>query len=541
MLVATKYKRVLLYPPDPKMITTVIPTATIIEQGGKQAVAVPHRIDEVRVLNNLGFKVPSPISFYHEWRAPFDAFEAQKITAGMLTLNPRAYVLNELGTGKTQATLWAADYLMKVGLIRRVLICCTLSTIERVWGDEIFSSFRHRTAVSLHSHSAARRLKLLDQPADFYIINHDGLKVTGVLDALIKRLDIDLVVIDELAVFRNSRKDMYLAMDGLLTGKVHRKTANGKRTRIVQIGPPKVWAWGLTAKPTPTAPTDAWAQCKLITPGTVPPYFKHFRDETMFQPGPYKWESKPYAADAVARVMRPSVRFKRSQCYDAKEPQYETRHAQMSVEQQKVYDELKRDLITQYEAGEIKAFNQAVKLAKLVQISSGVVYSTTHDEIQIPCGERLQVLDELCEEATNKVIIFAPFVCTVKMIASDRRARGKRVGVVYGNVSKHERDKIFLAFQHGDLDELIAQPAAMAHGLTLTAADMIIWFAPVDNGEIYEQANGRITRPSQAETPIFAHIEGCQADRIIYRRLKRKQDFQNVVLELLQTEHELVG
>ena len=139
-----------------------------------------------------------------------------------------------------------------------------------------------------------------------------------------------------------------------------------------------------------------------------------------------------------------------------------------------------------------------------------MVYSTTHEEIQIPCGERLQVLDELTEEATNKVIIFAPFVCTVKMIASDRRARGKRVGVVYGEITKGERDRIFMAFQHGDLDELIAQPAAMAHGLTLTAADTIIWFAPVDNNEIYEQANGRITRPSQAETPVFAHIEGSQ-------------------------------
>ena len=345
MLIATKYKRVLLYPEDPKMITTVIPTASIIEHGGKQVVAVPHRIDEVRVLNNMGFKVPSPISFYHEWRAPFDAFEAQKITAGMLTLCPRAYVLNELGTGKTQATLWAADYLMKVSKVRRALILCTLSTMERVWADEIFSSFGGRTAVSLHSWSAARRLKLLDQPADFYILNHDGIKIAGMMQAILDRADIDLVIIDELAVFRNSRTDLYQTVEQLLSGRVK------KGKRYVQVNDGKAWVWGLTAKPTPTAPTDAWAQCKLITPRTVPFYFKQFRDQTMFQPGPYKWEAKPYAADVVANAMKPAVRFKRNQCYDAKEPLYETRHAQMSPEQQKVYDALKKDLIAQYEAG----------------------------------------------------------------------------------------------------------------------------------------------------------------------------------------------
>lgn len=518
MIVATKYKRVLLYPPDPKMITTVIPTATIIRQDGKEVVAVPHRIDEVRVLNNMGFKVPSPISFYHEWQASFTPFEAQKITAGMLTLNPRAYVLNDLGTGKTQAMLWAADYLMKVGIIRRALVCCTLSTMDIVWGDTIFANFPGRTSVALHSWGASRRVKLLGEDADFYIVNHHGLKIKELREAIRKRKDIDLVIIDELAVFRNSRTDIYRAMEKVLEGRV--------------------WVWGATARPTPSEPTDAWAQAKLITPSIVPHYFKQFRDMVMIQRGPYKWEAKPHAADVVAKIMQPSVRFRRDQCYDITEPIYETRHAEMSPEQQKVYHELKTELIAQYDSGQIKAFNQAVKLAKLVQISSGVVYSTTGQEIQIPCPNRMEVLDELVQEASAKVIIFAPFKCTVNMLAHERRGIGKRVGVVYGEVSKTERDRIFRAFQDGDLDELIAQPGAMAHGLTLTAADMIVWFAPVDNNEIYEQANGRITRPDQTETPIYAHIEGCPADRIIYNRLKKKQDFQDVLLELIQTESE---
>ncbi len=527
MIVATKYKRVIIYPEDPRMITTVIPTATVIRQGDKEVVAVPHRIDEVRVLNNLGFKVPSPITFYHEWGAPFDAFEAQRITAGMLTLNPRAYVCNELGTGKTQAMLWASDYLMKVGYIHRVLICSTLSTMERAWGDELFSSFPHRTVRQLYG-SAVRRLKMLEQEADYYVINHDGLKVKGIIEALHARPDIDLVIVDELAVFRNSKSDRYKALERLINGHVDRK---GRR-----LAAAKEWVWGATAKPTPNEPTDAWAQCKLITPGTVPMYFKQFREQTMFQKGPYTWIARPDAADTVANAMRPAVRFKRSQCYDMKEMQFETRHAPMTPEQAGIYKEMRDELIANYNMGQIKAVNEASKISKLVQIASGVVYGRDKEEIQLPCGPRLEVLDEVCEEASAKVIIFAPFRCTISMIAAFRRDRGKKVGVIHGGVSKAERDRIFREFQHGDIDELIAQPGTMAHGLTLTAADTIIWYAPIDDNDIYGQAIGRITRPNQKLTPVVVHIEGSVAERAVYRRLERKESFQNVLLEILQSE-----
>jgi len=525
MIVATKYRRVILNPENIGLITTVIPTADVIRYQGREVVAVPHRIDEVRVLNNLGFKVPSPITFYHEWKAPFEAFEAQKITAGMLTLNPRAYVLNELGTGKTQALLWAADYLMKVGIIHRVLVVCTMSTMERAWGDEIFRGFMHRTALQVYG-TPKRRLKVLSLDADFYILNHHGLKVEGMVEALQDRPDIDLVIVDELAVFRNSRSDLYHALERVINGEDTRKRRRAG----------KPWAWGATAKPTPTEPTDAWAQCRLITPNTVPRYFSHFRDLVMMRFGPYKWQPRVNAADLVAEAMRPAVRFTRAQCYDIKEPIYETRHADMSPDQKRVYHDLQQELIAEYEAGQITAVNEAVKIGKLVQVASGVAYGQDKLEIQIPCPDRLAVLAELMDEATAKIIIYAPFKCTVRMLETWLAEQGRKVGVVTGETSKNARDTIFSQFQNRthEMDTLLAQPGTMAHGLTLTAADMIIWWAPLDNNEIYEQANGRFTRFDQQAQPIVAHIEASPAERAVYNRLKNHQNFQNLVLELIE-------
>jgi len=72
-----------------------------------------------------------------------------------LVENMRAYCLNGLGTGKTAATTWAADYLMEQKVIRRCLIVAPLSTLERVWGDHIYTSLPKRKFVVLHGTKTA--------------------------------------------------------------------------------------------------------------------------------------------------------------------------------------------------------------------------------------------------------------------------------------------------------------------------------------------------------------------------------------------------
>ena len=110
-------------------------------QGGYR-VAVWWGLDEVRVLKNLGVKnVPSPIYGRYDWPGRYKPMAHQKETASFLTLNRRAFVLNDPGTGKTMAALWAADYLMKRGEVRRCLILCPLSIMHSAWMQDIGNSF----------------------------------------------------------------------------------------------------------------------------------------------------------------------------------------------------------------------------------------------------------------------------------------------------------------------------------------------------------------------------------------------------------------
>jgi hypothetical protein len=203
-------------------------------------VAVPHRPDETRVLRNLGFEVPDPMPIYYEWpkvSGRHDPFEAQRHTASFLSMNSRAYCLNGMGTGKTNSTLWAFDYLRRTRQVNKMLVVCPLSTMERTWSDSIFNTFPHLDCVVLHG-SRAKRLKLLEEDVHIYIINHDGIDI--IADAMAERPDIDIIAVDELAPTAGKRSIVSAtsrpaAGCGGLPARQH-------RTRRQTRGPSAAWS-----------------------------------------------------------------------------------------------------------------------------------------------------------------------------------------------------------------------------------------------------------------------------------------------------------
>ena len=72
----------------------------------------------------------------------------------------------------------------------------------------------------------------------------------------------------------------------------------------------------------------------------------------------------------------------------------------------------------------------------------------------------------------------------------------------------------------------------MSHGLTLTAADTIIWYGPVFSLETYEQANARITRPGQQNHTHIVHIEATPAEKRAFSVLRRRGNMMKSLLEM---------
>ena len=512
-LIVPHKKKILLSDSHPTRITTVIPSSKIITYMGRELVVVPHEIDEVRVLNNMGYEIDSPVRHYYPWSGQYTPFHAQLVTTDKLTLNERMFVLNDLGTGKTVSALWAFDYLRSIGAVTHMLIVTPLSTMERVWSDEIFRHFPHLESSALYG-SASRRVAQLEYPADIYIINHDGVKVPEIRDALLKRKDIDVVVIDEIASFRNAATDRWKAL---------KKISAGRK-----------FLWGMTGTPIPNRPTDAWAQCRLIAPHRVPPYFGAFREMVERKVSMFKWVARDNALQTVQEAMQPSVLFRRDECIDLPPTMYEHRVVEMSAEQKKAYKQMMSSLVAEAKGGQLMAVNEAVKISKLIQISCGVGYDTNGECVQFDCAERISVLKEVVESSAGKVIVFVPLLGGLDMVAK-ALADTWPVEVVHGSVTKGERDRIFGEFQRpGGPHVIVAHPKCMSHGLTLVEASTIVWFIPTNDHETYVQANGRIVRPGQTRSTLIFHIEGSEVEKKMYKRLQSKSSMQNLLLDMIK-------
>lgn len=519
MLVSAKHKKLILNLRDPERVLAVVPTAKLLRHRDTNLVVVPHRLDEVRVLRNLGLDAPAPAAWHYDYPGRYTPFAHQRTSVEFLTTNPRAFNLSGMGSGKTLVTLWAYDYLRRAGLVRRMLVIGPLSTLERAWGDEIFRHFPHLSFAVLHG-SRERRHRLLAEDFDIYVINHDGIKAKDTLELLVKRDGLDLIVTDEIAEFRNASTDRWKSLNKLVNGDKEKRW------------PAKKWAWGLTGTPIPNAPTDAWAQVRIINPGRVPQFFGHFRDGVMRQMAKYKWVPREGALDTVREAMQPAIRFAREDCIDLPPTTYITRHAPLTVEQKKAFDEMLRKFKTEYAGGEITAANAAVKLSKLLQIGCGVAYGA-EGEVAIPCHPRMEVVRELIDGAEAKALVFVPFTAALHSLAEELR-KHYTVEVVYGDISKTERDRIFKAFQSSkDPHVLVADARTMSHGLTLTAANLTIWYGPAPGPSVYLQANERTPRPGQRLQTIIAHIEGSPVERAAYERLQGRKSTQDLLLEML--------
>jgi SNF2 family DNA or RNA helicase len=441
-------------------------------------------------------------------------FDVQRTTVELLTENVRAYVLSSMGTGKTKCVCWAYDYLRRVNSAKKMLVVCPLSTMRFTWGREIFMTIPGYKTAILHGSRDKRHALLADPTVDIYIVNHDGLAI--IADAVAKRDDIDVICLDELATYRNRTKKTKVA-EALC------------RTKNI--------VWGLTGAPTPNAPTDVWNQAKIITPTNVPKYFSAFRDATMVRINQFKWVPKRESTKVAMAALQPSVRFTLDDIMEL--PPFISRvvDVEMGPKQEKVYNMVRRDMQAALAAGTIKAANAGAVMSKLLQVSCGWVYLEDGSVLSLDNDRRNNTLLDLVESTDRKVIVFAPFRHALAGIEKVLTRADISNSTVSGETGLGERDRIFKAFQFEDHPKvLIAHPQCVSHGITLTAADTIIWYAPIPSLEVYDQANARIRRVGQKHKQQFLHMQATAVEKHIYNLLMRKLVVQDELLKMLEEE-----
>ena len=328
----------------------------------------------------------------YSWPGMFKPFEHQITTSQFLISNNKAFCFNEAGTGKTSSVIWAVDYLMDLGLIKRVLIVCPLSIMYSAWQADLFKTAMHRTAGVAYG-SRSKREKVIHGGYDFVIINYDGV---GIVKEDIKAAEFDLIVIDEANAYKTSTTRRWKIMKSLIY--------------------PSTGVWMLTGTPASQSPLDAYGLAKLVNPNGVPKFFSAWRDKVMFPVSRFKWAPKPGSRELVFETLQPAIRFTKEECLDLPDVMYQYRSASMTSQQQKFYKILKEDLLIKAAGEEVSAVNAAAKLSKLLQLSGGAVYTDTGEVLEFDVKPRLDILNEILEEASHKVIVFVPFKHTIRIV-----------------------------------------------------------------------------------------------------------------------------
>ncbi len=482
---------------NPNKVTTVIPKSKQLE--GNQ-VAVNWGLDEARVLNNMQIKnIPSPIMGHYSWPGLHKPFDHQKTTSSFLTLNPRAFCLNEQGTGKTGSVIWAADYLMKIGRIKRVLVICPLSIMDSAWRADLFKFAMHRH-VDIAYGSREKRVRIINSDAEFVIINYDGVEI---VQEDIANGGFDLIVIDEANAYKNAQTTRW-------------KTLN----RILK---PDTWLWMLTGTPAAQSPVDAYGLAKLVSPKNVPKFYSAFKDMVMYKVSQFRWVNRPNAERIVHEALQPAIRFTKEECLDLPELTYVTREVELTPQQKKYYELLRKQLVVSAVGEQITAVNAAVGMSKLLQISCGAVYSDSGETLEFDIKNRYKVMREVLDETKQKALIFVPFKNTIEILSKKLQDDGFTTAIINGDVPAHRRAEIFKNFQETPNPRiLIIQPQAAAHGVTLTAADTVIWWGPTPSLETYAQANARAHRAGQRHPVTVVRLQGSNAEKHLYKMLDNR-------------------
>ena len=253
----------------------------------------------------------------------------------------------------------------------------------------------------------------------------------------------------------------------------------------------------------------------------------------MYRVSQFQWVPRQGSHEEAYKLLQPSIRYEMRECTDVPPCTEQMRDVELSVEQQKLYKELKRDLTIQLERGTINAVNEAALRLKLIQISCGAVYDGEHRAIRVDAAPRLAVLREVIEEAARKVIIFTPLTSIIHLLYEELKEYSR--AMINGEVPTKARDDIFKRFQsEQDPQLLIADPSTMSHGLDLFAASVVVWYGATDRTELYLQANRRIDRPGQQVPTTVVQLAATAVEREIFRRAATNTSMQGLILGMVQ-------
>lgn len=320
-----------------------------------------------------------------------------------------------------------------------------------------------------------------------------------------------MLVVDESTCVKNPK--------AVQTKAVFKIAKNAAYTRI------------LTGTPITQSPLDLWAQCRVLDELALPypsytAFKKEFAVEQVLTFGHRSFNKVVgyQNQEQLARLIQPfTLRVLKKDCLDLPPKVYQTRYVELTPEQKRIYKQLMEQCLAMLEPGMVTVTTAITMLLRLQQVTLGYVQPDEGPLIQIP-HNRISILSDLLEEQTGKAIIFVRFVEDIHQITNVLRSLNKRFVCYYGDISSTDRHSAVENFQNGEFDYFIATNAA-SKGLTLTAAEHVIYYSQNYSLETRLQSEDRAHRIGQTKTVLYTDLvaKGTVDDRIVAALREKKQ------------------
>ena len=176
----------------------------------------------------------------------------------------------------------------------------------------------------------------------------------------------------------------------------------------------------------------------------------------------------------------------------------------------------------------------------LIVHNCGSVLTEDKEVIEFDATPRMNILLEILAETDRKVLIFAMYRASIDSIVAFLEKHGHKVGMIHGGITATRRGDTINRFQNTpDPRVLVMQPAAAAHGITLTAADTVVFFGPLMSVEMYIQAIARADRQGQTSDKVtVVHIQGSPIEKKMFDALSGKVLENGLLTKMFDEEME---
>jgi SNF2 family DNA or RNA helicase len=298
----------------------------------------------------------------------------------------------------------------------------------------------------------------------------------------------------------------------------------------------------LTGSPVTKNPLDLYTQCEFLSKECLGfNSFYTFRNRyailreinlgTHSTKIPVKFINIP---ELEQRLKLFSFRCTKQDCLDLPPKLHLTREIQMTDEQKKVYEKLKKEARAIIEDEEVSYTNKLTEIIKLHQVTCGFSKTNSGEIIPFKTNPKLEELKNILEETSGKSIIWANYVYNIEQIVKMlEETYGKESVVkIYGAISVEDRRQAVERFQSDDQCKfLVGNPSVGGYGLTLTASRNVIYFSNSYNLEHRDQSEDRAHRIGQtAKVTYIDLLVPKTIDELVVNSLNSKRDLSKEIL-----------